>query len=351
MPKLIDVVTAKPPYRVSQNAAADVVRGHFSGSGLDVERLLQVFGNAGIETRYFCAPPTWLQQPHTLAEKNARYIDAATELCATAGRELLARRDLDPEAIDNIIYVNTTGLATPSIDARLINVLGLRRTVTRTPIWGLGCAGGVSGLSHAIRYLLGHPEGRVLLFAAEMCSLTFLPDDFSLSNFVATALFADGAAVALLSGDDTVEPGYPLLASRSVLYPDSLHLMGWNVVERGLQVVFDQRIPDIILAHGAAELASLLHDNSTSRDDVAEYFYHPGGPKVLAAYAQAYGIEPSAFRWSRDILRECGNMSSATILYVLERYLRAHGPRASRARAVISALGPGFSSESVIMGL
>jgi Predicted naringenin-chalcone synthase len=350
MPRLVDVVSAPPEHVVPQAVAAEFARRTFGPLMRNIERLMPVFDNAGIETRRTCQPPEWYQVDHTLAEVSAAYIDAASTLCARAGRQLLERRGLAPDAIDRVIYVNTTGLATPSIDARLINLLGLRRDVRRTPIWGLGCAGGVAGLGVAHDHLVGHPRERVLLFCAEMCSLTLLRDDPTTSNVVATALFADGAAVALLSGDETGDRGYEIVDSRSTLYPDSLDVMGWNVVSRGLQVVFDRRIPQIVDTHARAELDAFLAANGLTRADVTEYLFHPGGPKVLAAYAAAYGLDLDRFTWSRQILREFGNMSSVTALYVLERYAASHPPGRG-GRAVISALGPGFSSESLLMNL
>jgi len=311
---------------------------------------MTIFDNTGISTRRTCQPLSWYDQAHTLAENSVAYIEAASTLCAQAGAALLQRQGLRPEQIDRIIYVNTTGLATPSIDARLVNRLGLHPNVRRTPIWGLGCAGGVAGLSHAWQHVQGHPRERVLLFCAEMCSLTLLRDDASTANVVATALFADGAAVALISGDETGDTGYALIDSRSTLYPDSLDIMGWHVVTQGLQVVFDRRIPKIVDQHARGELDAFLHGHGLTRDDIAEFLYHPGGPKVLTAYAEAYGLAPDRFDWSRQVLREFGNMSSVTVLYVLERYMAAHAPGRG-GHAVISALGPGFASESLLMSL
>ena len=350
VPQLIGVATACPPYAVDQTAAAEFARARFGKAMPHIDRLMPLFANTGIKSRRLCQPPEWYETDHGLDEKNTVYIEAATTLCARAGRELLSRHGLSPHDIDRVYYINTTGLATPSIDARLINVLGLNRTVRRTPIWGLGCAGGVSGLSQAARDLEGYPGSRALVFAAEMCTLTFLTDDHSKSNLVATALFADGAAAALVSGDETGDQGYPILGTRSMLFPDSLDVMGWSVVARGLQVVFDQRIPDIIREHAASELDALLDANELTRADVTEFLYHPGGPRVLQAYADAYGMDVDRFNWSRGVFQDHGNMSSVTVLYVLARYLASHLPGAG-GHAVVSALGPGFSSEAFVMGL
>lgn len=348
MPRLVDVVIAPPEPVVPQEVAAAYARETFGPHFHNIDRLMPVFENAGIRTRRTCQPIDWYRSDHSLGEASAAYVEAATTLCGRAARELFDRRGLAPEAIDRIIYVNTTGLATPSIDARLINILGLRRNVRRTPIWGLGCAGGVAGLGVAYDHLVGRPTERVLLCCAEMCSLTLLRDDASVSNVVATALFADGAAVALLAGDDTGDPGYELVDSRSTLYPDSLDVMGWHVVSHGLQVVFDRRIPEIVASHAREELESLLGDHGLTTADIVEYLFHPGGPRVLGAYSDAFGLPLDRFCYSRGVLREFGNMSSVTVLYVLERYLRAYAPGRG-GHAVVSALGPGFSSESLLM--
>jgi len=350
MPRLAAVRTAVPPHRVDQSLAADFARDLFGRRLAGIERLLPVFTNAGIATRHFVKPPAWFGEPHSLAEKNRDYIEAATDLCERAVHDLLAATGLEPGDVDTILYVNTTGLATPTIDARLINRLGLRRNIRRTPIWGLGCAGGAAGLSHAHHHALGHPRQNVLLVSCELCGLTFLADDFSKSNLVACALFADGAAAALITGDEAGDRGLELLATQSRFYPDSLEVMGWNVLDRGLQVVFDRRIPDIVAEHAAGELDGFLAAHDLGRDDVAEYLYHPGGTKVLAAYEAAYGVGPEAFRYSHRVLRDFGNMSSVTVLYVLASYLDEHAPGRG-GHAVVSALGPGFSSESLLLRL
>ncbi len=255
---------------------------------------------------------------------------------------------IDAQQIDYIIYINTTGLATPIIDARLINILVLRRDIRRTPIWGLGCAGGAAGLSHAHHHAVGHSKDRVLVVAVELCGLTFIHDDFTKSNFVASALFADGAAAALICGDDVESDGLDIVDTQSTFYPDSLEVMGWNIVSRGMQVVFDKRIPKIVIENAASELDGLLGDNYLSREDIVQFMYHPGGAKVVEAYESAYGTNGNGFVHSRDVLREYGNMSSVTVLYVVERYLKKHGI-GNPDYGVISALGPGFCSESLLV--
>jgi alkylresorcinol/alkylpyrone synthase len=348
MPRLCAVRSAVPPNRVDQAEACRFAGDHFSRHRGDIQRLLPIFQNAGIETRYFCCPIEWLGEPHSQEEKNKTYIDWATRLSAEAANQLLKSVSLAPHQIDYIIYVNTTGLATPSIDARLINLLGLRRDIRRTPIWGLGCAGGAAGLAHAYHHLLGHPKERVLLVATELCGLTFMPGDFSKSNLVASALFGEGSAAVLLAGDQTDTDGLAMLGTASRFYPDSLDVMGWNVVSEGLQVVFAERIPRIVADNAAAELHDILGQFNLTRNEVTAWLFHPGGAKVVAAYEQALGLSNGELALSRSVLRDYGNMSSVTLLFVLERYLQTRHAEPSGC-ALLSALGPGFCSESVLV--
>lgn len=350
MPKIVGVNIALPPYRVSQTEAASFAGRHFGPLVHDFDRLLPVFENAGTESRYFSAPLEWLAAPHSLAEKNDLYIRSATSLSAQAIAALLDSHRLQPSDIDYIIYVNTTGLATPSIDARLINQLGFRRNIRRTPIWGLGCAGGAAGLAHAYHHALGHPRERILVVACELCGLTFMPDDVSRSNVVATALFGEGAAAVLICGDDVDSDGLNILGTQSRFYPDSLNVMGWNVVSQGLQVVFAQRIPDIVAANAAEDFAGFLGLHNLRLKDIEAFIFHPGGIKVVNAYRSALGLQNGELSVALDILREYGNMSSVSVLFVLERYL-SNGRSQSGGYGLLSALGPGFCSESLLLRL
>lgn len=350
MPKIVALTTAVPPYEVDQTEACEFAHGHFDGRLRDLNRLLPIFANSGIKTRYFSRPVAWMVQPHSLAERNEAYIQCATDLSANAAQRLIEQSDITFEDIDYIIYVNTTGLATPSIDARLINILNLRRDIHRTPVWGLGCAGGVAGLSHAYRYLLGHPKGKVLLIATELCGLTFLADDHSKSNLVATALFGEGSAAVLITGDQVKSEGLEVMGTRSTFYPDSLDVMGWNIASTGLQVIFAQRIPDIVKENSAEDINDFLAENSLALKDISAFLFHPGGTKVLEAYKSALGLTTEVLALSREVLNDYGNMSSPTVLFVLERYVNRFG-LGKEGFGLISALGPGFCSESMLIKL
>ena len=350
MPKLNGVRTAVPPYRVEQARIREYARELFVPQIPQIDRLLPVFDHAGICTRYFSRPLEWFGLEHKAEETNRIFIETATNLGAEAARGVLDRCGLKPGEIDYVVFINTTGLATPSIDARLINVLGLRRDIRRTPVWGLGCAGGAAGLSHAYHYALGHPEDRVLLVCVELCGLTFISGDYSKSNLVACALFGDGAAAAVLSGNRIEADGLQILATQSTFYPDSLNVMGWNVGSRGLQVVFDKRIPDIVAANAAEELRGFLECHGVRQEEVRHYLYHPGGMKVVTAYEKAYNVSSEAFALSRGVLKDYGNMSSVTALFVLDRYMEMY-PTKGEGYGIVSALGPGFCSESLLLRL
>jgi alkylresorcinol/alkylpyrone synthase len=348
MPKIEAVHTAVPRFQVAQHEIRQFAEELFRDRLPDLDRLLPLFENTGIERRHFTHPISWYGQPHTLGEKNEAYLQHSTDLGVDVCTDLLHKTHTQPHDIDYIIYINSTGLATPSIDARLINKLGLRRDIRRTPVWGLGCAGGAAGLSQAYHYLLGHPKERVLLVAVELCGLTFISEDYSKSNLVACALFADGAGAVLMSGDEVAGAGVEILGTQSRFYPDSLDVMGWNIVAEGMQVVFAQRIPDIVTASSASDLGSFLAQHELTIGDISDFIFHPGGRKVIEAYEQALALTNGKLSRARAVLRDYGNMSSVTVLFVLEKYQQMQGSNA-HGYGLISALGPGFCSESLLI--
>jgi alkylresorcinol/alkylpyrone synthase len=256
---------------------------------------------------------------------------------------------VEPGEIDQVIFVSSTGLATPSIDARLVNELGLDPHVFRSPLWGLGCGGGAMGLSHAHRYLLGNPTGRVLLVTVELCSLTFHFQDFSKSNVIALALFADGATSVVLGGERSgIEPVATIDGTRSTTWPGSVDLTGWNFLNEGMQVVFAKEIPAIVKETSREDIQAFLAENGIGLPDVDHWVVHPGGLKVIEAYEEALALSPRAMDDTREVLRRFGNMSSSTVLFVLEACLR-NGTRPGGV-GLLTALGPGFSAENVLLG-
>jgi alkylresorcinol/alkylpyrone synthase len=348
-PRLAAVATATPAHRTSQRDARSLAAQLFRETLAEDPRLLRVFENSEIEGRHTCMPLEWYGETHDFAEKNALYVEHAVPLSIVAARRALDRAGLAARDIDHIVFVSSTGLATPSVDAHLANQLPLRSDVRRTPIWGLGCAGGAAGLSRARDFALADPSAVVLLIALELCTFTFQRNDLSKRNLIAASLFGDGAAAAVITGAAVSRgPGLSLLASQSTLWPDSLDVMGWTVDGTGLHVVFSKDIPTIVRDRVRPGLAAFLGAHGLGLETLEHIVAHPGGVKVLRAYAEALERDPATFRHSRDVLREHGNMSSPTCLFVLERFVQA-GEICPGEHAVVAALGPGFSSEYVLM--
>lgn len=356
MPRILSVATARPEHVLPQSEAREFCRALFSGAHADIERLLPVFESAQIDERRISVPPEWLYAEHTFAEKNARYVEVALDLAETATRSALARAGVAPREVAHILFASTTGLATPSLDARLMNRVDFSPHTRRTPVWGLGCAGGASGLARAAEFSAAAGGAPVLAIALELCSLTFQKDDLSKSNLVATSLFGDGAAAAVVAAEngrggargDRREPGPEIVAARSTLFPDSLDVMGWEVNDGGLKVIFSRDIPSIVRESVRPNAESFLTEQGLSLGDVRHFVAHPGGTKVMAAYEEAFELSDDALRHAREVLRTSGNMSSPTVLFVLERFLDDDSVRAGDW-GLLTALGPGFTSELVLL--
>lgn len=302
-------------------------------------RMMPVYENAGISTRYSCVPMEWYERPHGWAEKNALYVRHATELLDEAARDALAAARVGVRDIDAVVAVSTTGIATPSLDALLMERLGTRRDVLRLPIFGLGCAGGVLGLARSAEFAR---DRTVLLLIAELCALTFRRNDQSKSNVVASALFGDGAA-ALVIGPSGVGPA--ILASGEYTWPASLDIMGWKVEDDGLGVVFSRDIPTLTRTDFRRAAAEFLDRQGMSMRDIDHFVCHPGGAKVLDALEEAFDLPAGAMADARSVLHDYGNMSAVTVFFVLERVLKA----GARGRMLLSSLGPGFTAAFTLL--
>jgi alkylresorcinol/alkylpyrone synthase len=336
-PRLLSVATAIPPYRLDQSDVVRRVQALFEGAPA-LERLLPVFTNTGICTRYSCVPIEWYDRPHGWAERNRVYIAAALDLLERTTLRLLDRAGLDKQQIDAVVTVSTTGIATPSLDALLIERMGLRPDVRRLPIFGLGCAGGVIGLARAATQALAAPGETVLFLVVELCALSFRRDDWSKSNIVATALFGDGAAGALVSTDGA---GPAIVASGEHTWPDTLEVMGWEVADDGFSAVFSRDIPQLVATRFRAAADEFLARHGLALDAIDRFVCHPGGAKVIDALEHALGLRHGALAGSRRVLRDYGNMSAATVLFVLEQML-TEAPQWNLA--LMNALGPGFTA-------
>lgn len=346
MARLAAIATAVPPYALEQDDVARRVRAVFSHEGI-VERLLPVFENSGIERRYSCVPLEWYYDEHGWSDRNAVYLDSAVTLLESATRGVLERAGLRVEDVDAIVVVSTTGIATPSLDALLVERMGFKRNARRLPIFGLGCAGGALGLARAAMVARERPGTTVLFLVVELCAISFRRDDTSKSNIVATALFGDGAAAAILS---TAQRGPGVAASGEYLFEDSLDIMGWDVVDDGLRAVFSRDIPVLVETRFRAVVDGYLAESGLTMKDVDRVLCHPGGAKVLAALEHAFELGDGALVDSRSILREFGNMSAVTVMFVLERALASGALSDGRwHRALVTAMGPGFTAGFVTL--
>ncbi len=326
--------TAVPPYVLNQADVQQRATNLFRGQ--DIERMLPVFANTGIERRYSCVPIEWYSEPHGWRERTELYVENALALLEQATLACLEQAELKREDIDAIVVVSTTGIATPSLDALLVERMNLRRDIKRLPIFGLGCAGGVIGLARATDMAKAMPGNNVLFLVVELCALTFRKDDFSKSNIVAAALFGDGAAGIILNGKGD---GPAIGAGGEYTWPHSLDIMGWDVQEDGLKARFAQKIPSLVASDFRNIYLGFLKANNLQANDIDAYACHPGGAKVLDALEEALGMNNGGLEDSRAVLRNYGNMSAVTMLFVLNRMKDQLG----RQRTLASALGPGFT--------
>ncbi|WP_424950903.1 type III polyketide synthase [Deinococcus sp.] len=342
-PVIQAIATGTPPHLTRQSdiqAAAAELFPRLSAR----PKLMEVFSNAQIERRALARPLDWYMRPHSFAEKNAVYVQETLDLGERLTREVLNRAERTPAQIDAVIFVSSTGISTPSLESVLMERLGISRQAVRLPLWGLGCAGGAQGLARAADLVRAGYQN-VLLLAIEMCSLTLVAGDESSSNFVGTALFSDGGA-ALLLGPEHREPSLARVrGARSTLLPQSEDVMGWDVDDGGLKVRFSQDIPKLVAGMMRENVDQALSALNWTQDDLNEYVVHPGGAKVIVAYEEALGLPAGRLVCSRKVLRDYGNMSSATVLFVLEQTLR----RGASGRGLLSAMGPGFCAEHVLL--
>ncbi len=346
VPRLLAVATGVPPYPLDQNDVVERVKLLF-GRSPDLDRMLPLFLNTGIERRYSCVPLEWYDRAHGWPERNRIYLASALDLLEAATKQALCSAGRHKDDIDSIVVVSTTGIATPSLDALLIERMGLRRTVQRLPIFGLGCAGGVLGLARAASQAAVAPGKTVLFLVVELCALSFRRDDLAKSNIVATALFGDGAAAALLS---TEGEGPALVAAGEHTWPGSLEVMGWEVADDGLKAIFSRDIPKLVTTRLQDAASEFLACHGLAIDKIDRFVCHPGGAKVIAALEHAYGLGQGALVEARAVLRDYGNMSAASVIFVLERMLaKARSTGARWERALMNALGPGFTAGFLVI--
>lgn len=308
----------------------------------------RLFRRVDVDGRHLCLPLEAYPALATFREKNDAWIENARELGCHALRQALETAQVKREQIGALFFVSITGIANPSIDARILNVLDLPRHVKRIPIFGLGCVAGAAGIARAADYVRAYPDQAAILLSVELCSLTVQADNLSMPNLIATALFGDGAAAVVVAGGDVPATGPKILATQSNFYPQTEDAMGWDVTANGFEIVLSPKVPDIVRQHLGPDVDAFLAENGLHRSDITSWIMHTGGPAILEATADALDLPKQALEASWDCLRRIGNLSSASVLFVLEDYLLHRRPPPS-SYSILAAMGPGFCSELVLL--
>ncbi|WP_327169483.1 type III polyketide synthase [Streptomyces subrutilus] len=351
MTRVLAVSSVFPPHRHPQSEITAALAG-FLPAGADSALLRRVHASARVEFRHLALPLERYGPGNDFGTTNALFVDAALDLASRALEHVLARTGLTARELDLVMSTTVTGLATPSLEARLATRAGLRPDVRRVPLFGLGCAAGAAGLGHVHDHLAGHPDHAALLLSTELCSLTLQAADTSMANLVAGALFGDGAGALLAVGRGhplhATAPGPTVVASRSRLYPGTEHLLGWDIGHWGFRMVLGRELPDLVRLHVAEEVETFLAAHDLKPGDVDAWICHPGGPKVLDVLEEALSLPPSAFAASRRSLAAVGNLSSASVLHILSGLLES-GPPPPGSVGLMLGFGPGFASELVLL--
>lgn len=333
--------TAVPPHRLPQDLVARRAEAILGPRYPQFERLLKTFRTSGVEERYSAAPIEWFEGPQGWTERNALYLEAGTALFVAAARDALAEAGWGAREVDAVVTVSSTGVATPTLEALAFREMGFRTDIERVPVFGLGCAGGVSGLSIARTQAAARPGTKVLLVVVELCTLSFRADRLRKADIIATVLFGDGAAAVCLTSQPAAQGRRIALGQgRQRIWGDTLGIMGWAVDDIGLGVVFDQGIPDFVAGNFAAAVDEALAGFGLGRDAIDRFVCHPGGAKVVVAIEEALALPAGVLDAERETLQRYGNMSAPTVLFVLKAVLE--NPQGGRM--IACALGPGFTA-------
>jgi alkylresorcinol/alkylpyrone synthase len=346
-PHIAGVGRAFPRHYYDQDTLLAALKDAWGRQHFNLDRLDAIHRNVLVGGRHLALP---LEEYRTLTSwgaANAAWLRVAREVGECAVRDALRAAGVGADQVDAFLFATVTGISTPSLDALLMNQLRLPSHARRTPIFGLGCVAGAAGLARAADYLAGHPDDVALFLSVELCSLTLQREDLSIPNVIATGLFGDGAAAAVLVGANRAASGPRVVATRSIFYPDSERVMGWDVSDTGFRLVLSADVPNVVLEHMARDVDAFLGEHSLARAAISQWISHPGGPKVLTAMQEALDLPDGALEGSWRTLREVGNLSSTSVLLVLQEVM-ARPPEAGSYGLVI-AMGPGFCSELVLL--
>jgi alkylresorcinol/alkylpyrone synthase len=340
--------SAFPAHYYDQQEIVEALKDYWSGRLERPEILDRLHARTGVERRHMVLPLEEYKAVDTWGKANTRWIEAAQELGSSAICRALTPLGLVPADIDALFFVTVTGVASPSIDARLVNRMQLSPSIKRVPIFGLGCVAGAAGIARAADYVRAYPDEIAVLLSVEICSLTWQREDVSVANLISSGLFGDGAAAVVVVGSEVNLPGPEVLATRSSFYPGTEHVMGWDVSEKGFSIVLSPDVPLMVTEHLRQDVDAFLADHGIGRSDIASWIIHTGGPKVLEAVSSALELPEGMLEPSWESLRQVGNLSSASVLVVLEDFLsRRRGEPGTYS--LLSAMGPGFCSELVLL--
>jgi alkylresorcinol/alkylpyrone synthase len=351
MASIVTTASCFPTHYYSQETLTGLLRAYWEKARHRVDRLERLHENMAVRGRFLALPVEEYVALDGFGATNDAWIRVATEVGERALCELLNKAGLTPEAVAQLTFTTVTGVAAPSLDARLMNRIPFSPHLKRMPLFGLGCLGGAAGVARVADYLAGHPGEAAILLAVELCSLTVQPADISVANVIACGLFGDGAAAVLMVGPDhpLAKPGRPkVIASRSIFFPDTERVMGWDVTNTGFRVVLNAAVPEIARTRLRPAVDTFLAERGLTVADMGYWVAHPGGPKVITAMEEGLELPPEALRRSRDSLAEVGNISSVSILLILEKTLAEETPPPG-AYGLMVAMGPAFCAELVLL--
>lgn len=350
--RISSVGTAYPPHRYSQSEITEALRNRWKDRLTEPRLLNRLHANCGVEFRNLVFPLDVYESLSGFGPTNDAWIKAAVELGQKAITTALDRVGLSAADISAIFFASVTGISSPTIDARLINLMPFPTNVKRTPIFGLGCVAGAAGISRASDYVRAFPDQYALLLSVELCSLTWQDNDQSIANLISTGLFGDGSAAVIISGAETALAkegcGPRVLDTRSTFYRHTEHIMGWDIGDLGFKIVLSPDVPKVVNEHLLGNVEGFLSDNNLSMSDISSYIFHSGGPKVLEAMEKSLSLPPNALAPSWKSLREVGNLSATSVLAVMEDYL-VNAPGKPGTYSILAAMGPAFCSELVLL--
>ncbi len=345
---IASAASALPKHKYDQRVLLRALK-QFWGPKLDNPQFMErLHSRVGVETRHLALPMEAYYDIKTWGQANNHWIEVAQELGEEALTLALKRANVSQEQLGIIFFVSVTGIASPSIEARIMNRMGLHAGIKRMPIFGLGCVAGAAGVARAADYVLAYPNQAAAVISVELCSLTLQHDDFSVANLISSGLFGDGACAAIVAGGELPCQGPRILATRSVFYPHTEHVMGWDISERGFRIVLSREVPEVVEKYLASDVDAFLAAQGLTRSAIGNWILHTGGPRILEATEQALALPPGALDASWNCLRRTGNLSSASVLLVLEETLMNRRPEPG-SYSLMAAMGPGFCSEFLLL--